>query len=90
MTPVEATETSPGLQPASWPRPAGSPAACLPDLAGEGVGISGIDQDRAGLAALQMLAADVDRRGAGEGAVSTPAMVLPAATSISMTSLRPL
>ena len=64
ITPVEARKTSDGLQPtASAASLAVSAVASRPDLAGEGIGIAGIDDQRARGAALELRAAPVDRRG---------------------------
>ena len=63
ITPVEARNTSSGLQPAALRGDLrGELAGIAAGLAGEGIGVAGIDHQRAGLARLQMRAAPLDRR----------------------------
>ena len=63
MTPVEARKTSPPLQPTRPWRPT-SPSSWSTRalLAGEGIGIAGIDDQRARRAGREVCAAEVDRR----------------------------
>ena len=63
ITPVEARNTSSGLQPIALAAIVGGQRGRLPaGLAGEGVGVAGIDHQRARGAALQLVAAPFDRR----------------------------
>ena len=61
-----------------------------PGLAGEGVGIAGVDHQRPGLAGLQLGAAPFDRRRRALERVNTPATVVPLSSTASSTSVRPL
>ena len=63
ITPVEARKTSAGLQPAACARELrGERRRRASGLAGEGIGVAGIDHERARLAALELRAAPLDRR----------------------------
>ncbi len=52
-----------------------------PAIAGEGIGVAGVDDERARLAARDALAADLDLGRAAEVLVVTPATVVPSASS---------